>query len=144
MIRIRNFTRDDVAVLKRMYGQLTEAEILAMLDEWNSCELGGKYFESLAVCKEDEVVGVVFLSQHSGYIISAGPEIFPEYRRQGYAFRALSLAYEYAKGKGYKIASVQIRKDNAAGIRLHEKLGFLPDTEVTDLSGERVICLKLL
>jgi len=145
MIRIRNFQKDDIAVLKRMYEGLSEEKLYAMLEEWNTYQFNGKYFESLAVCVGETIVGNVFLCQHSGYIISAGPEIFPEYRRCGYATEALRLAYEHAKSKGYKIASAQIRKDNVGSIRLHEKLGFVLDTEIINRHGnEMYLYLKLL
>ena len=55
------------------------------------------------------------------------------------------LAYDYAKGLGYKIASAQIRTDNVASIRLHEKLGFQRDCEMINRKGNSVyIYLKQL
>ena len=144
-LHIRNFRKEDLATLRRMYGQMPDEALLEMVAEWNTFCFDGKYFESFALCDGETVVGNIFLCQHSGYIVSAGPEIFPEYRRRGYGLEGLRLAYEHAKTKGYKIASAQMRKDNIASIRLHEKLGFFKDTEIVNFGGsETVLYLKLL
>ncbi|MBQ9745120.1 MAG: GNAT family N-acetyltransferase [Clostridia bacterium] len=145
MIHLRNFNEGDIEVLKRMSPSKTENEILTMLKEWDSLEFNGKYSEKLAVCDEDTVVGCIFLYQHNDYIISAGPEIFEEYRCKGYAYEAMKQAYDYAKKSGYKIATAQIRKNNIASIRLHEKLGFILDCEMLNKRGSEVfIYIKLL
>ena len=98
-----------------------------------------------AIVEGDNIVGTVSLHQHNNYIISAGPEIFTEYRRKGYAFEAIEQAYEYAKKRGYKIATAQIRKDNIASLKLHKKLGFVLDCEMINKRGNEVyIYIKLL
>ena len=145
MIHPRNFNENDIEVLKRMSPSKTENEILLMLNEWNKHEFNRKYSEKLAVCCESSVIGYIFLYQHNEYIISAGPEIFEEYRCKGYAYEAMKQAYNYAKASGYKIATAQIRKDNVASIRLHEKLGFILDCEMLNKRGNEVfIYIKLL
>ena len=145
MITLRNFNENDIEVLKRMSPSKTENEILLMLNEWNKREFNGKYSETFAICKEDTVVGCIFLYQHNEYIISAGPEIFEEYRCKGYAYEAMRQAYDYAKKSGYKIATAQIRKNNIASIRLHEKLGFILDCEMLNKRGNEIfIYIKLL
>ncbi|MBQ8393340.1 MAG: GNAT family N-acetyltransferase [Clostridia bacterium] len=145
MIHLRNFNEGDIEVLKRMSPSKTENEILTMLKEWNSLEFNGKYSEKLAICEEGTIVGCIFLYQHNEYIISAGPEILEEYRCKGYAYEAMKQAYDYAKRSGYKIATAQIRKDNIASIRLHEKLGFILDCEMLNKRGNEVfIYIKLL
>ena len=145
MIHLRNFNEGDMEVLKRMSPSKSENEILSMLKEWDSLEFNGKYSEKLAVCDEDTVVGYIFLYQHNEYIISAGPEIFEEYRCKGYAYEAMKQAYDYAKESGYKIATAQIKKNNIASIRLHEKLGFVLDCEMVNKHGNEIyIYIKLL
>ena len=145
MITLRNFNENDIEVLKRMSPSKTENEISLMLNKWNKREFNGKYSEKLAVCDEDTVVGYIFLYQHNEYIISAGPEIFEEYRCKGYAYEAMRQAYDYAKKSGYKIATAQIRKNNIASIRLHEKLGFILDCEMLNKRGNEIyIYIKLL
>ena len=145
MITLRNFNENDIEVLKRMSPSKTENEISLMLNKWNKREFNGKYSETFAICKEDTVVGCIFLYQHNEYIISAGPEIFEEYRCKGYAYEAMRQACDYAKKSGYKIATAQIRKNNIASIRLHEKLGFILDCEMLNKRGNEIfIYIKLL
>ncbi len=145
MIRLRSFNESDIDILKRMFPSKTEEEIPLMLKEWSRLEFNGKYSEKLAVCDGSTVVGCIFLYQHNEYIISAGPEIFEEHRCKGYAYEAMKQAYDYAKKQGYKIATAQIRKNNNASIRLHEKLGFILDCEMLNKRGNEVcIYIKLL
>lgn len=146
MVTLRNFTEADLPVLREYFapGQ-TDEQILETLREWETKTFRGRYFQMFAVCDGEEIVGTVSLYQHGSCIISAGPEIFPPFRRKGYGEAGLRLAYARAKEQGYKIASVQIRTNNAASIRLHEKLGFLRDCEVTNRKGNPVyIYLKQL
>lgn len=146
MIILRHFTENDVPQLKsNMFSDKTDEEIVYVLNKWNTFEFNGKYSEFFAVTCDECVVGYVSLYQHNDYIISAGPEIFPEYRRKGYAYEALQKAYDHAKRNGYKIATAQIRKNNIASIKLHEKLGFVLDCEMINKHGNEVyIYIKLL
>ena len=86
-----------------------------------------RYFEVFKAIDGNTVVGYVSLYAHSPHIISCGPEIKPQYRRQGYAYQAESLALKISKSLGYTIAVAYIRESNSASIRLHEKLGFEQD-----------------
>lgn len=71
----------------------------------------------------EEIVGCVSLYQHTNSVISLGIEVFPPYRQRGYAFYGVSLALDYAKEKGFRIAVAQVRNNNHASIALHKKLG---------------------
>ncbi|MBQ9112253.1 MAG: GNAT family N-acetyltransferase [Clostridia bacterium] len=146
MIILRSFNDDDISTLKKnIFTDKSSEEIYSVLKEWNTFTFNGKYFEMLAIVEDDNVVGSVSLYQHNDYIISAGPEIFSEYRRNGYAYKAMKQACEYAKKQGYKIATAQIRKNNTASIRLHEKLGFVLDCELINKQGNEIyIYIKLL
>lgn len=64
------------------------------------------------------------LYARSDCTISIGPEIKKRLRRQGYGFRAETLALEHARKMGYSVAVANVREENAASIALHEKLGF--------------------
>ena len=146
MITLRHFGEEDLPVLGRyLLPGRTDDEIRTVLARWETLTWGGRYFEMFAVLYNSTPVGSVSLFQHSGYIISAGPEIFPEYRRRGYASAGLTLAYEHAKQQGYRIAAAEIRKDNTASIRLHEKAGFLRNGEYVNRNGREIyLYLKLL
>ena len=146
MITLRNFNEKDADILQRTgYQDKSVAEVTEMIALWNEKVFEGKYFEMFAVCDQDEIVGHVSLYQHSGYVISADPDIFVPYRQRGFGYEALRLAYDHARELGYKIASAQIRVDNKASIRLHEKCGFQRDCEMVNRKGNSVyIYLKLL
>lgn len=90
MVTLRYFDTRDIPLLRAtIFPNVSEDEIKQTLKEWDTHLHGGKYFEMFAVCTENAVVGYVALYQHNGYIISVGPEIFPQYRRKGYASAAL-------------------------------------------------------
>ncbi len=146
MILLRNFNQNDIPVLqKNIFTDKNQEEILSIVQEWQTLDFNGKFFEMFAIVESDNIVGTISLYQHNDYIISAGPEIFTEYRRKGYAFEAMKQAYEYAKKIGYKIATAQIRKDNIASLRLHKKFGFVLDCEMINKHGNEVyIYIKLL
>ncbi|MBO5213109.1 MAG: GNAT family N-acetyltransferase [Clostridia bacterium] len=146
MITLRHFNKNDIPELKNnMFVGKTDEEIISVLSEWDNLEFKGKYSEFFAVICNERIVGYVSLYQHNDYIISVGPEIFLEYRRKGYAYEALKQAYDYAKGKGYKVATAQVRNNNIASIKLHEKLGFVLDCEMINRHGNEVyIYIKLL
>lgn len=46
-----------------------------------------------------------------------------QYRKQGFAYQAVSQALEHAKHSNIVKAVVQVRKDNCASRALHKKLG---------------------
>lgn len=128
MIKLRNFETDDFTELRQeKYNGMSEREIKDTICKWNTKVFNGKYFEMFAISYNECVVGTLSLFQHSDSVISIGPEIFPKYRAKGYAKRAVALALEICKSKGYKIAYQQIMCDNAPSIALHKSLGFETD-----------------
>ena len=146
MILLRSFNGDDISILKKnIFTDKSQEEILSIIQDWQTLDFNGKYFEMFAIVDGDNIVGTISLYQHNDYIISAGPEIFTEYRRKGYEFEAMKQAYKYAKKRGYKIATAQIRKDNIASLQLHKKLGFVLDCEmINKRENEVYIYIKLL
>lgn len=107
------------------YESMTNDEWKKLIFESSSKLHDHRYFEFFKVMDGNTVVGFMNLYAHSPHIISCGPEIKPQYRKQGYAYLAEALALEVAKSLGYTIAYV--RETNTASIRLHEKLGFEQD-----------------
>ena len=147
MITLRNFTTDDIPVLRQyILPDKSDAEIQADMDEWNAKEHNGRYAEILAAVDGTQVVGLINFYQHSERIISIGPETFSDYRRRGYAFEAMNAALSLAKEKGYTIALNQVRTNNEASLALHRKLGFeLDDYEYINRKGNRVyVLVKIL
>ncbi|MBE5767969.1 MAG: GNAT family N-acetyltransferase [Clostridiales bacterium] len=106
------------------YDAMTEDERREMIENSLRKSHQGRYFEMLAVYRDDAVVGFMNLFAQSEHIISCGPEIKADFRRQGLAALAETQVLRYAKDKGYTVAVGRVREDNAASIALHEKLGF--------------------
>ena len=128
MISLRNFTNDDAEVFQQKQRMnVSLDEIKAMFVKWGEKAYAGKYFEMFAVVKDREIVGYISLYQLSKSVVSCGPEVFEAYRKQGIGSEAMLLAMDIAKNKGYKLVSQQIRRNNAASIALHNKLGFETD-----------------
>ena len=140
MVNLRNFNEKDVPILiKYQYPNETMESVLHKIELWNTKDSDGKYFEMFAMTDNEKIVGMVSLYQHNKYIISIGPEVFENYKGQGYGTQAVNAAIEIAKDNGYKIAVAQIRKDNLASIRLHEKLGFEMDHQYINKRGNEVL-----
>ena len=55
MIKIRNFTADDMDALRRMYPNKTDKDIDSLLAEWDAHKFNGKYVEAFAVCADGDV-----------------------------------------------------------------------------------------
>lgn len=146
MIVLRHFNDNDISTLREnVLFKSSDSEIIETIKLWNTFEFNGKYFEMFAVCKDNLIVGTISLYQHDDDTIGIGPEIFYVFRKKGYASIAMKQALEYTKKKGYRIATAQIRKDNTASIKLHEKLGFVLTGETTSRRGNAVfVYLKSL
>ena len=147
MVTLRHLVQEDVAFIhNNLYSDMTESEIMGMITEWNSCAFQGHYFEMFAVMSDNGIVGNVSLYEHSRNIASVGMEICNDERGKGYASEAVSALLQYAAEKGYRIILDQVRKDNPASIRVHEKLGFESDGYIyrNQKNKEVLLYLKLL
>lgn len=147
MILLRNFKKEDAPSLQQHgYSTLSIEEIESLICDWDKKQFNGKYFEMFAIVSDGEMVGTISLNQHSSEVVSIGPEVFPEYRRKGFAKEAMVFALQLAKEKGFKIVSQQIRVNNTASIALHNSLGFETNGLVyTNSKGNQVaIYLKCL
>lgn len=145
MVTIRNFTHQDAEALRQsLYPDMELSAITEMIDEWNSLVCCGKYFEMFAIVSDDKIAGYVSLYEHSKTVASIGAEVIAEERCKGAASEAISLLMRYASEKRYRIILDQVRRDNTASIRLHEKLGFESDGYVyrNQRGQETVLYLK--
>lgn len=130
---LRHFKPDaqDVNLLQKFYcPELPRAAIAGMIGDWNTLSYQGKYFEMFAVVRDKKAVGTLSLYEHSRSVVSVGVEIFAGERRRGNGTAAMKKAIELCRKKGYKILAHQVRTDNAASMRLHEKVGFETDRYV--------------
>ncbi len=147
MAILRHFEYDDAVTLQKLsYTDMSLKEIQSMICDWNKCEYKGKYFEMLAVIHDGGIVGEISLYEKSDTVISIGIRVFPAYQRQGFGKKALYMALEIAKNKGYKIVSQQVRRDNVPSIALHQSLGFETDgcEYINQKGNEVIIFLKAL
>ena len=127
------------------YDDMSREEKLAMIGESLRREHEGSYFELLAVCDGDRIVGFMNLCAHSAHIISISPEIKRELRARGYAFLGETQALRYAAERGYTIAVAGVREDNAASLALHRKLGFEEGAQVLSRTGKPLrFCVRTL
>ncbi len=122
---LRNFTYKDISdIQKHDYTNLEPDELKNLIGLWNTKLYEGEYFEMFAVTEEDTLVGCVSLYRRSPSIVSCGIKIYPEFQGHGYSAAAYEKLLQAAKERGFGIAVAQVRADNAAGIALHQKMGF--------------------
>ncbi len=144
MVSIRHFSDNDIDALRtNLYPYLSLEEIRLMVQDWNSGSYLGKRFEMFAVLNGKEIVGTISLYEHSKSVASIGVEILEPHRRKGNAHEATLLLLEFAKQIGYKVIQNQVRTDNAASIRLNEKLGFESDEYVYKNKRDQAVYLFL-
>lgn len=135
-MQLRSFEKQDALILsEKLYTNLSIKQIEDMICLWETKQYEGKYFEMFAIVEGDKIVGRVSLYESREKTIHIGPEIFPEFRRKGFAKKAMNMACDIAKEKGYLLVSQRIRVDNVASIALHISLGF-------KMCGEAFINLK--
>ena len=141
MITLRRFAREDAEDVKQsFYPDMTVSEAADMIDEWNSGVFGGRRFDMFAIVSDGRIVGYVSLYERAGTTASVGAEVIPCERGNGAATEALALLTRYASEQGYLVLVDQVRADNKASIRLHEKLGFETDGYVcTNQRGHEVL-----
>lgn len=126
MIILHKISREDTEVFSRQT-KMSASDLEAMITDSDSGRSHGRYFEAYTVTEGGRIVGWISLYEHSASVVSLGPEIFGEYRRHGYATKAMQTALGLARMKGYRIVCQQVRTDNSASIGLHTKLGFETD-----------------
>lgn len=141
MVTLRNFTGNDAQILQQFsFRDLSVEQIEGVIAQWSKKTYQNRYFEMFAIADEENVVGTISLYQLTDSVITIGPDVFTAYRRQGFAKKAMPLACELAKAKGYKIALQQVGVDNAASIALHKALRFETDGyEYTNQKGNQVL-----
>ena len=136
-LTLESMTEDDLPIIA--YYQNTTAEaLLPMLAAARVRLHEGRYYEPLAVRCDGGLVGVVSLFEQPDGTVCDGVDIFPPFRRRGYAFRALSLLMEVARQRGFTTQTAQIRTDNTASIALHTKLSFAPGEPWINRRGHEV------
>ncbi len=147
MVVLRHFLEQDAGfICESLYPDLAIDEAMAMINEWNSGEHQERYFEMFAVLSGGIIVGYASLKERSQSTVSAGIEILKTKQNKGFGTQALAALIDSAASKGYRIMLDQVRKDNQASIKLHEKLGFESDgyTYRNQKNNEIILYIKPL
>ena len=87
----------------------------------------------VAIC-DDKTVGIITTKDFSG-----GVNVDKEYRRMGIAEALIGAREDFQQKHGATEASAHIQAKNTASIRLHEKLGYSANVDVTKVPGETVV-----
>ena len=141
MVMLRNFSESDaILIQKMMYFELSEEFIRTLVKKWNTKQHEDRYYEMFGIFDDERFVGNVSLYQHTSISVSAGIEIFKEYRQLGYGSQAVSQALDLARKKCYHFSITQVRTNNTASIALHKKLGFEIDHTYINRKGNEVFC----
>ena len=142
MLTLRPYRQSDWPVLiQYQYPTITEAEAKQLISDYNSGYYNGSSIQILAIEHSGILVGYTSLLEQAPGIASEGVEIYPPYRCQGLAYRALQQLL--LQTTAYHTITVQIRKDNIASLTLHKKLGFQITAEFINRRGHEVFSLSL-
>ncbi len=138
-INIRKFTADDAALLKKyQFHQMDMNEITDMIALWNKNLYNGRYCEVFAAEYDGKPAGWFSMAELPNGRISIGPTVFEPYRQKGIAYQAMFILLNKAKENGYTVAEAQIRLNNLASIKLHEKLGYVKANQIINRNGNEV------
>lgn len=113
-------------------------EITDMIALRNKNLYNGRYCEVFAAEYEGALSGWFSMAELPNGRISIGPTVFEPYRQKGIAFSVMRNLLLTAKRNGYSLAEAQIRINNAASIKLHEKLGYIQIKKITNRNGNEV------
>ena len=139
MISLRSFHPCDwQVIIKYQYTDLNQADAEKLIAEFNAPTYQGKVHKLLAIADNDQVVGYVSFIETESETVSIGVEVYAPFRRQGYAYAAISQLLTMANACGYNTATGQVRKDNAASLALCRKLGFTTVSEGISKRGKPV------
>ena len=141
MLILRPYTQDDWPALKlHQYPGMSEGELKNLISDFNTGVYNGCKMQMLAVESGGALVGYVSLFEQEDGSASEGVEIYPPYRRHGFAFAALQQLFAQTT---YTTITAQIRKDNGASLALHHKLGFQIVDEFVNRRSHPVYSLSL-
>ena len=139
MIVLRPFSPGDWPVLSQyQYPGISQGDAINLIAEFNAPTYQGKFQKFYAVENETQIVGYVSIIAQSEGIVSVGAEIYPPFRKQGYAYNAVMQLFAISKSMGYHTAAGQVRQDNTASLALCNKLDFAVVNESISQRGRPV------
>jgi len=143
MISLRSFRPCDWQVItKYQYTDISQADAVKLIAEFNAPTYQGNDHKLLAITDNDQIVGYVSFIETASGTVSIGVEVYAPFRRQGYAYAAITQLLTMANARGYNTATGQVRKDNTASLALCRKLGFTIVSEGISKRGKPVYNLS--
>lgn len=130
-IKLRKFNSGDAYLLqKHQFQKMRIKDIEDMIALWNKNSYDGRYCEVFASEYDGTLAGWFSMAALPNGRISIGPTVFEPYRRKGIACTVMKDLLDTAKKNGYSYAEAQIRPNNTASIKLHEKLGYIKGKKI--------------
>lgn len=127
-IHLRHFNDENDGdvdfISQKLYPGMAPYEVPLMIDEWNTLQYKGSYFEAFAIETDEGLTGYVSLYEKVKGTVNIGVVIIPEYQRKGIAYQTLTEIFLRLKEYGCLKAAARVRKDNIPSLKLCEKAGF--------------------
>lgn len=141
---LRHFEVKDVKNLKTYrYRNMTDMQILSMIDDWNKGDCSGRYSEFFSIVQGGEMVGEIFVSEYTPQSVTVSVYVFAPFRRKGYAtFGVKEILKKIAELNKYKSTFFLVRKDNEAALSFFSKIGYDQKNEFVSSKGQSFYCLK--
>ena len=136
-IELMPLTESDLPVIA-YYQSCTVESLMPMLAASESKTHEGRYYEQFAIRVDGCMVGMVSLFAQEDGTVCDGVDIFPPFRRCGFAREGLLQLMEIAKARGFSVQTAQVRTNNTASIGLHRGLGFVPGEPWINRKGNEV------
>lgn len=136
-ILLHPLTADDLSIIA-YYQSCTEDSLMPMLAASQAKIHEKRYYEQFAIRMDGCMVGMVSLFAQEDGTVCDGVDIFPPFRRCGFAREGLLQLMEIAKARGFSVQTAQVRTNNTASIGLHRGLGFVPGEPWINRKGNEV------
>ena len=134
MLSYRNLAESDCEFILQNWvghsvifrGNMSHDELLAKLKEMATKQYNGNYHEWFVLLNDGIPVGTFNLYQPNPNenAVYFGIEIDKDNRRKGFGTKAVQMAFEIAKEKGYEKITSQATVSNIPSVKLHAKCGF--------------------
>lgn len=141
-MQMEALSESDLPILAYYRGCAPE-DMSSMLAESVAQKHGNHYYQNFVIRADGCMVGVASLYEHEDGTVSDGVEVFPPFRRCGYAQWAMRELARRAELQGYQVMRAQVRTDNEASLALHENADFRRTHQYVNRRGHEVYDLQL-
>lgn len=143
-LHIREATRADIDALSRLENQCFDSDRLSRRSFRWMIDRGHTLL--LVAMDGDRLAGYVLLLYSQGTSLGRiySLAVADAYRKRGVAARLMKTAEHKALEEGRSFLRLEVRPDNAAAIRLYEKLGYRPFDIVTDFYEDHADALRMM